>query len=81
MKFDNLTPEHQEMFMESHFNEGSSVEYSLFWVWDWDTLELITEDSQGFIEVHTFNSEKELAEVLKQLDNVHREWLDGTEEN
>ena len=79
MKFDNLTPEQIEMFFESPFNDGDSVEYNLFWVWDWETLELITEDSQGFIEVHSYSSKDELSEVLKKLDAEYTDWVNSVE--
>lgn len=75
MKFDGLTKEQIEMFFESPFNEGDSVEYSLFWVWDWETLELITEDSQGFIEVHSHSSEEDLTKALAKLDDDYQDWL------
>lgn len=77
MKFDNLTPEQQEMFMYSHFNEGDSVDYCLFWVWDWDTLELITEDNLGFISVYRYSSKEELAKVLTDLEVGYQNWLDN----
>ena len=80
MKFNDLTPEQQEMFMESPYNEGSSVEYCLFWVWDWETLELITEDNRGFITVYRYNTKEELAEVIKQLDEEHHSWLESLED-
>ena len=79
MKFDNLTPEQQELFMYSLFNDGDSVEYGLYWVWDWNTLELITEDSQGFITVHSYSSQDELREVLAKLDEEYSDWLNSAE--
>ena len=79
MKFDNLTKEQIEMFFESPFNDGDSVEYGLFWVWDWNTLELITEDSQGFIEVHSYGTEEDLTKALAKLDDEYHAWLDSVE--
>lgn len=79
MKFDELTKEQIEMFFESPFNEGNSVEYGLYWSWDWETLELITEDSQGFISVYLHSSEDELSERLSMLESNYRDWLDSIE--
>lgn len=80
MKFDDLTPEQQEMFLFSMFHEGNTVDYCLFWVWDWETLELITTEPGGIFEVQKFNTEEELSKHLLELDKEHREWLEGMED-